>query len=88
MQVNHFYGRTGREIPNQLKIRDDEGNRWFQSYGTNIVKITSDGEVYLDEYYYDYSVTTGKYRNEFLGENLQETRKKIKSGEYHLTNLN
>jgi len=86
MRVSHFYGRTGRVIPNQLKIHDGE-NYWFQSYGTNIVKINN-GKVYLDERYYDYSVTTGKYRNEFLGENLQETRKKIKSGEYILTNLN
>ena len=48
----------------------------------------SKGKIYLDEYYWDYSVTTGKYRNEFLGEGIAETRKKIASGEYILTDLN
>jgi len=47
-----------------------------------------DGIIYLDKYSWDYSVTTGKYRNEFLGEGIAETRKKIASGEYILTNLN
>ena len=87
MRVSNFYGRTGRAIPNWLKIYDDNGNYWFQAYGINIVTIVN-GKVYLDEYYYDYPVTTGIYRKEFLGENIQETRKKIKSGEDTLTNLN
>ena len=88
MNISHFYGRTGREIPNQFKIRQDDGSIIFRSYDSNIVKITADGEIFLDENYWEYSVTTGKYRNEFLGENKQETWKKIKSGEYKLTNLN
>ena len=87
MNLGHFYGRTGRVIPNQFIIWDDNGNKIFRSYQSNIVKI-SNGKVYLDEYYWDYSVTTGKYRNEFLGESKKETEKKIKSGEYILTNLN
>ena len=29
-----------------------------------------------------------KYRNQFLRENIADTRNKIKSGEYKLTNLN
>ncbi|KKM03661.1 hypothetical protein LCGC14_1772170 [marine sediment metagenome] len=45
-------------------------------------------EIYLDETYWDYSKTTGKYRNIFLGENKAETQKKIDSGEYILTDLN
>ena len=45
-------------------------------------------EIELDEKYWDYSTTTGKYRNIFLGEDKKETEKKIKSGEYKLTNLN
>ena len=42
----------------------------------------------LDTNYWDYSTTTGKYRNMFLGETRKETEKKIKSGEYVLTDLN
>jgi hypothetical protein len=37
---------------------------------------------------WDSSVTTGRYRNQFLGEKLAETRKKIKTGEYTLIDLN
>ena len=45
-------------------------------------------DVELDQKYWNYSNTTGKYRNIFLNENITETRKKIKSGEYKLTDLN
>ena len=44
--------------------------------------------MYLDENKWDYSVTTGKYRNIFLNETEKETEAKIKSGEYILSNLN
>lgn len=44
--------------------------------------------IYLDREMWDYSTTTGKYRNQFLGETKRETEKKIKSGEYVLTDLN
>ena len=64
----------------------------FQSYDSVIARKTSDpcGDdfVELDRYYWDYSVTTGKYRNKFLGETKKETEKKIASGEYVLTDLN
>jgi len=46
------------------------------------------GKILLDEKYWNYSATTGKYRNIFLNEGIAETRNKIKSGEYILTNLN
>ena len=47
-----------------------------------------DGKTFLDKTYWNYSVTTGKYRNQFLGETKKETEAKIKSGEYILTDLN
>jgi hypothetical protein len=37
---------------------------------------------------WDYSVTTGKYRNIFLEETKKETQKKIDQGIYILTDLN
>lgn len=63
---------------------------YFQSYKSIIVKIVYGGrrDVYLDNTYWNYSRTTGKYRNQFLGETKQETEEKIKSGEYILTDLN
>lgn len=61
-------------------ISTNEGN-FLYSYGTLIAGKVN-GQVYLNEKYWDYSDTTGKHRNEFLGEGIAETRKKIKSGEY------
>ncbi len=75
-------------IPNQFTIRTPEGY-YFQSYDTLIAFQDSKTRItYLDKDNWDYSVTTGKYRNQFLGEGIQETRQKIKSGEYKLVDLN
>lgn len=77
----------GNTVPNQFIINTPEGE-YFQSYRTIIAFKANDGQITLDEGMWDYSRTTGKYRSEFLGENTAETRKKIKSGEYKLANLN
>lgn len=50
--------------------------------------IDTELKIVLDERYWDYSATTGKYRNQFLNEGIAETRKKIESGEYVLADLN
>jgi hypothetical protein len=86
MKVENMTSARGNTVPNQFIITDN-GDEYFQSYRSIIAK-KSKGKIYLDDYYWDYSVTTGKYRNEFLGEGIAETRKKIASGEYVLTNLN
>ena len=86
MKVKNMTSSQGNKVANQFLITDN-GNEYFQSYRSMIAK-KSQGKIYLDEYYWDYSVTTGKYRNEFLGEGIAETRKKIASGEYILTDLN
>lgn len=74
-------------VPNQFEIVTNEGT-FFQSYNSIIAVKRPDGKVELDSHYWDYSKTTGKYRNIFLGEDRKATEKKIKSGEYTLTNLN
>lgn len=80
---------SGREVANQFIIHDEEGNVFFQSYNSIIVKEErKTGKIYLDERYWDYSKITGRYRNQFLNESKKETEKKIKSGEYTLCNLN
>lgn len=85
---NLISSSSGREVVNQFIIYDDNGNVFFQSYRSIIAKIDNKGKKYLDINKWDYSVTTGKYRNQFLRENKKETEKKIKSGEYILTDLN
>ena len=87
MKVKNMTSARGNKVANQFIITDDNNNEYFQSYRSIIVK-KSQGKIYLDDYFWDYSATTGKYRNEFLGEGIAETRKKIKSGEYILTDLN
>ena len=85
---------SGRDIPNQFIITEYEtGNKkWvrqiFQSYDAIIAWKYDNGFTVLDKKYWDYSRTTGKYRNQFLGEDIKTTRKKIKSGEYRLADLN
>lgn len=64
------------------------GNTYFQSYNSIIGMINSKGRIFLDRATWDYSRTTGKYRNKWLGEGKRETEKKIKSGKYILTDLN
>lgn len=99
MKVKNMTNSSGQAIPNQFIIEDEGrgalGNfikrETFQSYDSTIaVKTVWEDEtrIELDENNWDYSVTTGEYRNQFLGENKAETQKKIDSGEYTLTNLN
>lgn len=90
--------RTGRATANQFIITDDRGTLYFQSYNSVIAivpvnsKFSPDKMYYepieLDEHYWQYSITTSKYRNQFLGETTKETQAKIDSGEYILTDLN
>ena len=77
--------RSGQPVPNQFDIQV-ENKRIFKSYESVIVMIRNN-KVYLDTEYWDWSNTTGKYRNIFLGENKKDTETKIKSGEYILTDL-
>jgi hypothetical protein len=94
MKVQNMTNARGNKIANQFIITDHEQNaQYFQSYDSIIaLKIYDEIEggdiIHLDSKYWDYSKTTGKYRNMFLGETKKETEDKIKSGEYILTNLN
>lgn len=85
MIIKNLTSSNGNEVPNQFEI-DLNGTIFFQSYKAIIAKIER-GITYLDEYYWQYSKTTSKYRSLFLGESTKDTLKKIKSGEYILTDL-
>ena len=85
MRVRNFIGKNGA-IKNQFVIEND-GVEIFQSYNSAIVK-KDNGKIFLDASNWDYSKTTGKYRDMYLGETKRETESKIKSGEYILCNLN
>jgi hypothetical protein len=57
-------------------------------YGLVIAKKDDKHDVILDKYNWEYSAYTGRGRNHFLGEGVNDTRKKIESGEYQLKDLN
>jgi hypothetical protein len=88
MKITNLTSARGNTIANQFEIRA-ENALYFQSYQSIIVKKDFEtGQIFLDATYWDYSKTTGKYRNQFLNEDKKETEKKIKAGIYILTNLN
>ena len=100
MKVQNMTNSSGNPVANQFIITDnrwdESGTMWhtevFQSYASGIAKRETNGlagtKISLDKNKWDCSKTTGKYRNQFLGENKAETQKKIDSGEYTLTDLN
>tara|TARA_R100001443_G_scaffold18979_2_gene30306 strand:- start:4942 stop:5220 length:279 start_codon:yes stop_codon:yes gene_type:complete len=89
IKINNMTSNSGNQVANQFEIQTDEGF-YFQSYDSIIVFIPNDSDekTVLDINTWDYSRTTGKYRNIFLGESKQETEKKIKEGIYILKDLN
>ena len=99
MKVQNMRSANFNKVPNQFIIEDEGrgalGNfikrQTFQSYDTVIAVKTvweDKTRIELDRDKWDYSKTTGKYRNLFLGEKKAETQKKIDSGEYQLVDLN
>jgi hypothetical protein len=89
MKVRNMISSNSNTIANQIIIDGDNGHQVFQSYDSIIaIKQAGDNPVLLDKYYWDYSTTTSKYRNQFLNETKKETIKKINAGEYILTDLN
>lgn len=86
MKVQNLTSANGNKIANQFEIREN-GKRIFQSYNS-VICVIENGIITLDENYWDYSQTTGKYRNIFLGEKKKDTENKIKQGIYKLANLN
>ena len=86
-RIENMEGRTGGKVANQFKIFAEDGV-YFQSYSTIIAfKPYGDGKIRLSREAWDYSMTTGKYRNKFFGENKAQTEKKIKAGVYELVDF-
>ena len=86
-KVRQMITRGGNPAPNQFLLYTPEGT-YFQSYNSIIAFRPKNGKVQLDNNAWNYSRTTSKYRGVFLFENTHETKDKILSGEYELTNLN
>jgi hypothetical protein len=98
MKVQQMISKTsGNPVANQFILRGtfDGGQalgmlhraKVFQSYDS-VIAVVVEGKTFLDANTWDYSRTTSKYRNQFLGESTQETKNKIANGEYQLVELN
>tara|TARA_R100001198_G_C5125341_1_gene146113 strand:+ start:265 stop:585 length:321 start_codon:yes stop_codon:yes gene_type:complete len=88
MIINNMISDKGNTIPNQYIIRLDKCDV-FQSYEAviairNYDYVNGKYEVYLNKEYYDYSRTTSKYRNKYLGLTNKEVKEKIKAKEFFL----
>lgn len=82
--VENMTSNNGNDIPNQFIIYHENG-RIFQSYNSIIV-VSLDSEIREEgvKYYlgddWEYSKTTGKYRNLFLRKDKKEILQDIKDG--------
>lgn len=97
MKARNMQNSSGKEVANQFIITGEGEDSYkssieiFQSYGSVIAKRYYQGgrlHIQLDINKWDYSKTTGRYRNQFLGESKKETEAKIKDGTYELVDLN
>lgn len=67
MKVKNMRNNNGNKVANQFVIMDEEHNTiTFQSYNSEIIRIDYHNETITIFSDYDYSVTTGKYRNKFM----------------------
>lgn len=57
--------RSGREVANQFIIENDN-KTMFQSYSSPIVEVDTKNKTLTVYPHWDYSMTTGKYRNQFM----------------------
>ena len=88
--VNNMISNNNNPVPNQFDIMI-KGYRFFQSYKTVIAMrdLTGDNcKTYLDVNRWDYSVTTSRYRNKWLGMTTKQIKKAIKDGSIILKDLN
>ena len=83
-EIFQSYGKTIAKI----KTFYEETRTYHKGFKTKNLIIEEKIQVSLDKNYWDYSNTTGKYRNIFLGEPKKDTVKQIKIKNYELVDLN
>ena len=74
-------------LANNQYVIEHNGVTYFQSYDVIVAK-KSRGKIILDKDYYDYSRTTIKYRNMFLGLLSASVKEAIRDGKITLGKLN
>ena len=74
-------------LANNQYVIEHNGVTYFQSYDVIVAK-KSRGKIILDKDYYEYSRTTIKYRNMFLGLLSVSVKEAIRDGKITLGKLN
>lgn len=92
IKVKNITNANGNKVANQFEIMVDNSTI-FQSYNSSIALVSKESKIYLDEYYWDYSITTLKHLYNFLRQwgydlNKKKVLQLIEKGEFQLTNLN
>jgi len=98
-KVSNMISDKGNLIENQFILKDYSTDKVekhttlvgkaFQSYDSVIAfKPCNSLKIYLDVNKWDYSNTTAKYRNRFLGMTTAEVKRSIKDGDIKLVDLN
>lgn len=75
--------RSGREVANQFVITDGKRTT-FQSYDSTIVEIDRENKTITVHEDWDYSTTTGKYRNQFMEDEYFSDMADKKGFEYYM----
>lgn len=92
IKVSNMISNNGNFVPNQFII-ETEKELFFQSYKKTIALIRINAynkrEIFIDTNYWDYSRTTLKYLNNFLGtDGKRDILKRIEARQIILANLN
>ena len=66
------------QVENQFILNFKNGDV-FQSYGATVAAYVN-GQLYVNEYYHDYSRTTMKYCKQYTGRSVDERRRLIQKG--------
>lgn len=82
MNIEFMKTGGGNITKDQMIIWTDKG-QMFKSYNSNIAFRDNKGNITLGKDW-NYSNTTGKYRNIFLRETKKVTEQKIKAGIYKI----
>ena len=83
IKVKPMLTRGGSPSPNQFIIYTSEGE-YYQSYESIIAFRPRGAQPITLGEDWNYSRTTDRYRNQFLGEGIAETRRKLADGTYIL----
>lgn len=87
VKVKQLLTNSGYYAQGQYVIQQENGTNIFQSWGSTIAVVSSNGSVKLDYGWSEWR-TTVKYVNQFLGCNRRIAEKNLRNGIWLLADLN